>query len=158
MITGITLRPALEADSPAIKAIIHAVRINPMDLDWRRFLVATSLEGEIIACGQIKPHRDGTHELASIAVVPAWRGRGVAREIIESLAASHPEVLYLTCRLHLGPFYEKFGFHAIDKDQMPPHFRRIWGFTRWLAALHLLEEDLLVMRKPGRPPDEIRHH
>jgi N-acetylglutamate synthase-like GNAT family acetyltransferase len=146
---SIILRAAKEADFPAIKELIHAVQINPMGLDWRRFLVAIDPKGEIIGCGQIKPHQDGSHELASIAVVPDWRGRGVARKIIESLTASHADELYLTCRERLGPFYEKFGFIALEDNDMPPYFRRIRRITRWMSALHLFQEGLLVMKKPG---------
>ena len=69
------IRPATSADAPAIRALIRRVRINPTGLDWRRFLVAEGPEGMILACGQIKPHGDGTFELASVAVDEAWRGQ-----------------------------------------------------------------------------------
>jgi hypothetical protein len=36
-----SLRPAHESDVAAIKALIHLVQINPMDLDWKWFVVAT---------------------------------------------------------------------------------------------------------------------
>src|SRR5215212_4306440 len=76
--TDFTLRPALETESAAIKELIHSVGINPMDLDWRRFIVAVDARDQIIAIGQIKPHgsKADIHELASIAVVPEYRGQG----------------------------------------------------------------------------------
>jgi N-acetylglutamate synthase-like GNAT family acetyltransferase len=142
-----TIRHAAEADFPAVRAIIHDVQINPTGLDWHRFLVAIDPEGEVIGCGQIKPHRDGSDELASIAVVPRWRKNGIARKIIEELVASHPDRLYLTCREHLGPFYEQFGFMAIEEHEMTAYFRRIKRITRWLSAMHVLGEGLLVMMR-----------
>ena len=142
-----TIRPASEADFPSVRAIIHAVQINPMGLDWRRFLVAIDPGGKVIGCGQIKPHRDGSHELASIAVLPAWRHQGVAHEIIEELTASHPERLFLTCREQLGPFYEKLGFTTIGEKEMTPYFQRLQRIVRWLSALHLVDDELLIMRK-----------
>jgi amino-acid N-acetyltransferase len=141
------LRQAAASDAVAIRQLIRDVRINPIGLDWPRFLLAVTLEGELIGCGQVKPHGDGTRELASIAVVPSWRGRGVARAIIERLLADHPGVLYLTCMASNGPLYEKFGFRSIGTDEMPPYFRRLAHLARTFSALRLSPEKLLVMKR-----------
>jgi len=120
------LRPATEQDAPAIRALIHAVRINPMDLDWRRFVVAVDERGELIGCGQVKVHRDGARELASIAVVPSHRGRGVARATIQRLMAEHKAPLWLMCHSDLVPLYVRFAFREVVADrQVPPYFRRM---------------------------------
>jgi N-acetylglutamate synthase-like GNAT family acetyltransferase len=133
------------ADFPAIKALIHEVGINPMGLDWRRFIVAVTDKDQLVGCGQVKPHRDGSRELASIAVVPAWRGSGVARAIIQRLLADYPPPLYLTCRASLGPFYERFGFRVASPAELPPYFRRISFIAGTLKKSGLIKEDLLVM-------------
>ncbi|RPI82657.1 MAG: GNAT family N-acetyltransferase, partial [Chloroflexi bacterium] len=62
------IREASQRDFKYIKKLIYSVRINPIGLDWRRFIVATDPEDSILACGQIKRHYDGSRELASIAV------------------------------------------------------------------------------------------
>jgi N-acetylglutamate synthase-like GNAT family acetyltransferase len=142
----LTLRPADSVDSASIKALIRSAHINPLGIDWRRFTVAVTPQGELIGCGQIKPHRDGSHELASIAVVPAWRKRGVARAIIEHLLAANTGTLYLTCRSRLGPFYEKFGFSAILESEMPPYFRCIKRLVKLLGVNRSSGDTLLVMR------------
>jgi amino-acid N-acetyltransferase len=144
-LADISLRPATQADDAAIKALIRSAQINPMDLDWRRFLLAVTQEGEMVGCGQVKPHSDGTRELASIAVRPAWRGRGVARLIIEQLLAESPRPLYLTCASRLGPFYEKFGFRAVSESEMTPYFRRL---SRLATAFMKMArgQTLLVMK------------
>ena len=127
--------------------MVHTERINPAGLDWRRFVVAVDDEAHAIGCGQVKPHRDGSRELASLVVVPAWRGRGVARAIIEHLVASHPGKLYLTCRAELGPLYEKFGFRAISPSEMTPYFRKL---VRLAGVFELLaHESMLVMVREG---------
>jgi amino-acid N-acetyltransferase len=120
------LRPARVADQGAITSIVRAARINPMGLDWRRFMVADAA-GRIIGVGQIKPHHDGCRELASIAVVPDRRGEGIASRLIQALLASEPPggPLYLICRPPLEAFYTRFAFHRIQASEMPPHFRRI---------------------------------
>jgi len=106
------LRPAAEADFPAIRNLIHRVRINPMALDWRRFLVAVDSPGRLLGCGQLKPHGRDVIELASIAVEPEYQNRGIATAIIDQLLARAPRPLYLVCRTAMGPFYERWGFRA----------------------------------------------
>ena len=64
------LQAATAEQETAVKSLIRAVHINPLGLDWRRFVVAVDEEGAVIGCGQVKPHGDGTRELASIAVAP----------------------------------------------------------------------------------------
>jgi N-acetylglutamate synthase-like GNAT family acetyltransferase len=120
------IRVATQEDFLPIRKLIHAVRINPMGLDWRHFLVAVSPENMLLGCGQIKPHFDGTLELASIAVQEHVRGLGVARAIIEEiLLRERRRPLYLMCRARLESLYAKFGFRAIGLKDMPPYFRRI---------------------------------
>ena len=139
------LRAALETDFPAIRRLIHESGINPTGLDWRRFTVAETPDGQFIGCGQLKPHSDGTLELASLAVIPSQRGKGVARVIIQKLMADAPRPLYLTCRSQLRPFYEKFGFRGISGDELPQYFRRISRLAGLVNALHLIQDKMLVM-------------
>jgi N-acetylglutamate synthase-like GNAT family acetyltransferase len=156
-----TLRAATRADFPAIRALIRIGQINPIGLDWRRFIVAISPGGEIIGCGQIKPHQDGSMEMASIAVLPERRGQGVARAIIENLmtdfstaslskeqtAPQAEKALYLTCRASLGTFYERFGFRVVEESEMPLYFRRLSRLAGVVEALRLLGESMLVMKR-----------
>ncbi len=142
-----SLRPATAADAKAIRRIINLVGINPTGLSWKRFVLAEDGEGKIIGCGQVKPHKDGSLELASIAVLPEWRGKGVARRIIESLLQQYPGRLYLTCRSPLEPLYRKFGFEAIEQADMPPYVQQI---SRLAALYHRLSHEtdhLSVMRR-----------
>ena len=80
-----SIRPALESESAQIKDLINLVGINPTGLDWKRFVVMVNDGGQVIACGQIKPHGADIRELASIAVHPDYRGKGLARAVIEVL-------------------------------------------------------------------------
>jgi N-acetylglutamate synthase-like GNAT family acetyltransferase len=138
--TDYTLRPAREKDSASIKDLIHSVGINPMGLDWKRFVVAVDAQDRIIATGQIKPHGRDIHELASIAVVPQHQGQGIARAIIEHLLQDSPRPLYLTCRSRLEPLYEKFGFHAISYEEMPRYYQRIRKLVGLVEAVARLGE------------------
>ncbi len=129
------LRTAVESDSPRIRALIHRVGINPMDLDWRRFVIAESPGSPFLGCGQLKQHQDGSFELASLAVEEAYRGQGVARAIVEHFLAHSPRPLYLMCQPSLDPFYEKFGFQVIKLEEMPLYFRRILRLVKILVLL-----------------------
>lgn len=140
-----SLRPATEADFPAIKALIRQVRINPTKLDWRRFTVA-DCEGEMIGCAQLKPVPRGLTELASLAVRPSYRHQGVARSLIEYLLVSAPRPVYLTCRSALGGMYEKFGFQALEVDGMPVYYRRLQRLAKTFLELTHRNESLLVMK------------
>jgi N-acetylglutamate synthase-like GNAT family acetyltransferase len=133
--TNFTLRPALATDFASIKELIYSSEVNPMGLDWKRFIIAVNPTGEVIGCGQLKPHGKEVLELASIAVKPEYRNQGVARAIIEHLLADSPRPLYLMCRSRLEPLYEKFGFRTISYDEMPRYFQRISRLAGWLEAV-----------------------
>jgi len=133
--TNYVLRPAHESEANRIKDLIQLVGINPMDLDWKRFVVAVNERDEMIGCGQVKPHGKEILELASIAVKPEYQGQGIARMIVEHLLNGSPRPLYLTCRSRLEPFYEKFGFHAITYAEMPRYYQRISKLVGFIGAV-----------------------
>jgi len=146
--TNYTLRPALESESRQIKDLIHLVGINPMGLDWKRFVVAVNDREEVIGTGQIKPH--GAHaeilELASIAVYPEHQRQGIASAMIEYLLKDNPRPLYLICESSRGSLYEKFGFRTIPYSEMPRYFQRITTLAGLVTTLGRREEHLLVMK------------
>ena len=141
------LRPAQESDAEAIRTLIQKVHINPMGLNWQRFTLAVDGTGEMIGCIQVKPHRDGSQELASLAVEPEWQGHSVGRALVQHVLSRHPGPLHLTCRASLGPYYEQFGFSTLSPDEMPAYFRRFYRLFNLLKALPLIDEGLLVMRR-----------
>ncbi|MGQ0602002.1 MAG: GNAT family N-acetyltransferase [Anaerolineales bacterium] len=147
--TNIRFRAAIEADQSTINAIIREASINPMGLKWEHFLLAVDdTTGEVVGAAQIKRHGDGSHELASVATRPDYQKRGIAGAIIQKLITQHRSAttapLYLTCASPLRSFYERFGFRAIEPDQMPRYFKRLSRLTRWLALF--TERKLLVMQ------------
>jgi N-acetylglutamate synthase-like GNAT family acetyltransferase len=141
-----TIRSARETDATQIRDLIHLVGINPIGLDWKRFVVAVNDQDEMIGCGQLKPHGQEVLELASIAVYPEHRGKGVARAIIEHLLKDSPRPLYLMCESDNGPLYEKFGFQAIPYEEMPRYFQRISRVAGLVTTLAQREERLLIMK------------
>ena len=145
------LRPATAEDAADIKALIRQSGINPMGLDWPRFVLAVDAQDEMIGCVQLKPHGEGSVELASLAVVPEWQGRGVARVLIEHMLMQHSGRLYLMCRAGLGSLYVKFGFQPLEIEDMPSYFRRIARLMAVLGVLRPNSEGLLVMQRQNEP-------
>jgi N-acetylglutamate synthase-like GNAT family acetyltransferase len=142
----VNIRPARETEAAQIRDLIHLVGINPMGLDWKRFVVAVNDRDEMLGCGQLKPHGADILELASLAVYPEHRGEGVASLIIEHLLKASPRPLYLMCQSGLGPLYEKFGFRPIPYEEMPRYFQRISKLAGLVTTLAQREERLLIMK------------
>jgi len=142
-----TIRPASAADSSKIKRLVRSERLNPLGLNWRRFLIAEDSGGRMLGCVQVKTHGGGAKELASLVVVPAWRGRGVARALVEHLQQCSNSPLWLTCRSGLIPFYSRFGFREVrDSAKMPQHFKLARLFGKLLHFVGTVVGYLAVMR------------
>ena len=141
-----TIRPARETEAAQIQDLIHSVSINPMGLDWKRFIVAVDDRDQMLGCGQLKPHGGDVLELASIAVYAEQRGKGIARLIIEHLLKDSRRPLYLMCQSSLGPLYEKFGFRAISYEEMPRYFQRLSRVAGLVETLARRKEHLLIMK------------
>lgn len=119
-----SIRPAHVNEQWAIRWIVWRARINPFDLKWHRFLVV-EIDGNIVSVGQVKPHRDGSRELASIAVIPSCQGKGIGSNLVRALLARELDTLFLTCRAPLESYYARFGFRRAPVQELPPYFRHI---------------------------------
>ncbi len=109
--------------------------------------MAVDGDRRVIATGQVKPLRDGTRELASIATAAEFRGQGLASAIIHQLIMETPRPVYLECAESLGSFYARFGFRTLRKEEMPPALRRNAAMMDWLRRhLALNMSRLLVMK------------
>jgi N-acetylglutamate synthase-like GNAT family acetyltransferase len=137
--SSITYRAAAAADQKTINAIIREAEINPLGLKWSNFLVAVNeASGDVIGTGQLKTHGDGSRELASIAVRPAYQQRGIASELVRRLIAQDAREsaapLYLLCASDMPAFYERFGFRRLERAEMPPYFRRLTRLTSFVQV------------------------
>lgn len=128
------IRPAVAADRWAIHRIVVAARLNPFDLDWRRFLVAEHA-GHIVGTIQVRPHADGTRELASLAVVPELQGHDLGVALIGALRARISPPLYLFCAAALVGYYERFGFRPIAIRELPAGLRSYRRFARAIVIV-----------------------
>jgi N-acetylglutamate synthase-like GNAT family acetyltransferase len=139
------LRPAKAHEQLLIWRKVLGAGLNPLHLHWKHFLLAENDKGEFLGCGQIKPHKDGSRELASIYVIPEERGKGIASAIIEALQIGQTSPLWLTCRRELTDFYLRFGFVEIQSlEMMPAYFRRVKRLIGMLSITGI-ENPLAVM-------------
>jgi len=143
------LRKAVSTDQKTIRRMVWDAGINPLQLDWRHFILAVDEAGQVTGCLQVKAHGDGTRELASLVVLPEWRGRGIARQMIEHQLAAHAPPLYLTCKSDLEPLYRRFGFYALAFEGMSLYFRRLVVLMRLFIWLTRSPHSLSVMRWDG---------
>jgi len=145
------IRRAVQADQASITSIVRSAGINPFDLQWERFLVADD-GGRVIGVVQIKPHGDGSRELASLAVVPEHQDQGVGSALVGANLASETGPVYLTCADRLEGYYVRFGFRCLEPAEMPPYFRRLSRLTRAISfVLRVFGRRwcILVMARPG---------
>jgi N-acetylglutamate synthase-like GNAT family acetyltransferase len=144
------IRPATEADGPAIRALVREAQLNPRDLDWRRFLVAD--DDGVVACAQVRVHGGGSRELASVAVRRDRQGEGVGRRISEAAIAREPaRPLYLYTESATAAYWEKFAFTVIDGEAVPGDMRGSLRIARLLVRLFSLltrhRYRIVVMRR-----------
>lgn len=138
-----TLRPAHQGDQAQIRRLVRGARLNPFDLNWQRFWVVEE-GGRLQAVGQVRHHRDGSRELASIVTVPEKRGAGLATTVIRELVAREAGPVYLTCRPELVGFYARLGF-VESQTGLPPHFQRVVWVNQ--LARRLLGRPLIAVMR-----------
>jgi N-acetylglutamate synthase-like GNAT family acetyltransferase len=149
---SISIRPASAADQSAIRAIVYAARLIPRDLDWRRFLVAEE-QGRIVGVGQVKPHSDGSRELASLAVLPKHQAQGIGGALIEALLARESGPVYLMCMDRLERYYQRFDFRRLGRAELPASFRFVGQLAPAFATISSLfgrRTQPIVMRRDRR--------
>jgi amino-acid N-acetyltransferase len=121
--------------------------LDPTTLKWPNFLVA-EMEVEpgapvIVGVGQIKPYPNAP-ELGSLAVLPEYRGQGIAADLIAALEARAPRPLYLLCQNRMEAYYGRFGYRriAFAEAPRPLKLKLLPAF-----AFRLFGVQVIVMRK-----------
>jgi N-acetylglutamate synthase-like GNAT family acetyltransferase len=145
----INIRSATIDDQATITAIVRGARLNPRDLDWRRFLVAEQA-GQIAGVVQVRRHGDGSRELASLVVVPEHREQGLGAALVGALLQRERGPLDLMCMDYLEGYYARFGFRRLTSQELSPYFRRISWIAQVVALVARLfgvQMRLVVMRR-----------
>jgi N-acetylglutamate synthase-like GNAT family acetyltransferase len=132
------IRPATAADQGEISTLVLSESLNPNDLDWRRFVVATD-GARILGAVQMRRHLDGARELGSLVVRRQARGQGIATRLIAALlAAERGRVLMITGSAFAG-HYARWGFRRIQLTAAPASIRRNYCIGRLAGIITLLK-------------------
>ena len=117
------LREPFRADAAWIQEQYADIGFLPSDLA-RETIVIAEIEGQRAGMGRLVPAGEGVFELGGILVLDAFRGRGVARAIVDELIrrAGAAEV-YCIPFADLGALYAAAGFRRIDAEGVPEKVR-----------------------------------
>jgi amino-acid N-acetyltransferase len=118
----IAIRPATEADSAGIRALVRSERVNPTGLDWRNFVVAADERG-LVGAAQMRRHSDGSRELGSLVVGRQARGRGIAARLIDALLADERGRVLMITGEDFAAHYRRWGFRRIEPGAAPAAIR-----------------------------------
>jgi len=113
-------------DAPRLAAVRRAVFIDeqgvPEAMEWDEHdaasihWLATADDGTPIGCARLLP--DG--HIGRMAVLPAWRGRGVGQALLAAVLNAAKARGYTTLRLsaqtHAAAFYARAGFVAVGDE------------------------------------------
>jgi N-acetylglutamate synthase-like GNAT family acetyltransferase len=107
-------------DQGEASPVVELARILGLDYPGMEAdeLWAAEAEGRIAGLVALKKHPDCL-ELCALGVDPAFRGRGVARALVEALLAEAPGDVHLATII--PEFFEARGFRVIE-DKIPATF------------------------------------
>jgi predicted GNAT family N-acyltransferase len=106
------------------RAVFIVEQLIPEEMEWDEFdavsrhAIAEDAAGAAIGCGRLLP--DG--HIGRLAVVSAWRGRGVGGALLERLvdlarARGHARAI-LNAQTQAMPFYARHGFVAEGEEYL----------------------------------------
>lgn len=128
------IRRAREADEHAIATLVRSERLNPLDLDWRRFVLAVDPRG-ILGAVQLRMHDDDSRELGSLVVREDARGRGIAARLIDALLAPVVTRVCMITGAAFAAHYARWGFRRIDPSVAPAAVRRNYHIGRIVGGM-----------------------
>ncbi len=129
-------------DEGVVRPLLEAVGLEPLGhVEGTDYLAATTAAGGIAACAGWTALEEGPVVLHSLAVAPPSRGSGVGASLLAVAMAYVMDrggvpAIYLTTR-RARRFFEGFGFHVIDDEDIPAH---------------VLEHPTFADMEPGRSP------
>ncbi|MFM2399929.1 MAG: hypothetical protein RL341_2086 [Pseudomonadota bacterium] len=141
----LAVRAALQQDQTLIERSVKSERLNPTDLDWKNFLVATH-QDELIGMVQLRKHADGSRELGSLLVAEQARNLGVAARMIDALLAEQSCTVYMITSAQFAGHYRRWGFVPMSP----------WFAPRAILANYLLGRAARVISfLRGLPPRRL---
>jgi putative acetyltransferase len=98
---------------------IHGLHPQDVTDPYLTFLIAR-IDGSTVGCGALRDLEPGVGEVKRMFVLPEFRGRGIARRILEALESRAREPGHVAVRLETGTrqpeaisLYKSAGYHEI---------------------------------------------
>jgi len=98
----IVLVRALDADLAERDGADHSFYSQFNKIAKIKFVVVAYENETPVACGAIKEYDADTMEVKRMYVIPAYRGKGIARQVLTALENWAAEMLYKKCVLETG--------------------------------------------------------
>ncbi|MEQ9442312.1 MAG: arsenic resistance N-acetyltransferase ArsN2 [Cyclobacteriaceae bacterium] len=136
--------PATWKDLAGISTLLQQQQLPTEDLNDRVFLlIAHDIQEQVAgACGLEVYDTSGL--LRSLAVAPAYQGKGLGKQLVscmeEAARARHITTLFLLTTT-ADTFFEKLGYERVDRPTVPPAIQQTTEFA------HLCPSTAVVMRK-----------
>ncbi len=126
-----TIRPARPADARAIRDLVTPYAEQRILLAKeligyfeavQEFVVAEAADGTLVGCGALHVLWEDLAEIRTLAVAPAWRGRGVGRALLTALTdrARDLGLARLFCLTFEVDFFVAHGWEPTEGAAVSP--------------------------------------
>lgn len=142
---GTFLYKAAKNDMPWVNGVYERITFMPSDFS-KEYIAIAKMEGKRIGLGRLV-QIDDVLELGGMHVEDEYRGKGIAKEIVEHLLAQAPKgkLVYCIPFKYLETFYKSFGFvDAPITTNLPQEIKTKMGFC---GETYDTEISLLQMSK-----------
>jgi amino-acid N-acetyltransferase len=134
---------AKDNDLDSLTGLLNDGRGDSTALELDRFIIARDNEN-IIGCVRTKDLADDCIELASLIVLPAYRGKGIGTKLVnEVIKKDIRRPIYLLCMKDKENFYKKAGFMLIEKTYLPVLLQN--EYNRVAQKLPEAKENIITM-------------
>ncbi|MDQ3660203.1 MAG: GNAT family N-acetyltransferase [Actinomycetota bacterium] len=108
---------ATRHDLPDIEELLQRHDWKVPDLKSGTFFFAR--EGAVLGCLRFIEVAPQTVIVQDMVVDASRRGQGVGEQLMKAAMNSRGGTLYLRCYADLVPYYERFEFAAVERDDLP---------------------------------------
>jgi amino-acid N-acetyltransferase len=147
----VTYRKAQPGDQDDIRALVRSERLNPNDLHWQQFVVAT-FNDHLVGAVQLREHSDGSRELGSFVVANWARQMGIGGRLVSTLLLPHSGAVYLITRGSMARYFKRWGFEPTLAMRVPAQVRRNHVIGSLVSFVFRLlgrpAQKLVVLRRP----------